>query len=98
MLARKIDIDGNTARSYDLCETVKKVFDDDWKSVNEDEKYFDVGIKRLSAKLSAVFVEDREIMNPKYGKVGGGDEKLEMYAQDCGSNSLLKKTQYGACR
>ena len=69
-----------------------KVFDDDWKSVNEDGKYSDVGIQQLSAKLSAVFVEDHAIMNDEYGKVGGGDGKLEMYAQEGGSNSPLKKT------
>ena len=34
--AHKRDIDGNTTRSYDLRETVKKVFDDDWKSVNRN--------------------------------------------------------------
>jgi len=36
--------------------------------------------------------------NEWVGKVGGGEGKLEMYAQEGGSNTPLKKTQYGACR
>ena len=41
----------------------KRIFDDKWKSAIADAKFLDIGIKRLSEKMSAVFVENQALLN-----------------------------------
>lgn len=85
-------------RSYDLRETSRKVFADDWKSFIEDAKVTDQDIDDLTEKMTLVFAEVRGKVNARYGKAGGGSGKMELYGQEGGGNSPVKKTKYGACR
>ena len=84
----------HNTRSYDERKSLRKFITEGLKEFHEDSKCSDLDIEEIKDGIAQVFRRQRDKINARYGKNGGGEGKIELFGHENGDNSPIKYSEH----